>query len=199
MQGRFLTFIVMMLLGVVFSQVYLYHPIIAREHYVLATIPLVVSALAMSAGFLLLAADCKLTATLFALCCMAAIVVGAAGVVIHAATPAPTLSRLVNDLMTWRSLPPVLVPLSFAAAGCLGLFTVILPGQRRLEQQPVAIARLLTASAALFALAAAVAAVLPQDGTLALFGVIAALGFGALGFVAEITAIACASAREQER
>ena len=198
MQGRFLIFITMVLLGVVFSQVYLYHPVIAREHDVLATIPLVVSALAMSGGFLLLAADSRFTAVFFALGCAVAVAVGVAGVVIHVATPAPTLSNLVNDLMTWRSLPPVLIPLSFAAAGCLGLFLVIQPGQRQVEQPPVAIARILAGSAAVFALAAAVASAQPQDGAFALIGVIAALGFGSLGFAAEIVAIACGSVRDQE-
>ncbi len=198
MQGRFLIFITMVLFGVVFSQVSLYHPIIAREHDVLATIPLVVSALAMAGGFLLLAADCRLTAAFFALLCAAAVAVGAAGIVIHAATPVPTLSSLVNDLMTWRSLPPVLVPLSYAAAGCLGLFTVTLPSQRQLEQPPVAVARILMASAAAFALAAAIASAVPRDGSLALIGVLAALGLGSLGFGAEIIAFACGTVRDQE-
>jgi len=199
MQGRFLIFITMMLFGVVFSQVYLYHPIIAREHYVLATIPLVVSALAISGGFLLLATDSRLTVAFFALVCATSIAVGAAGVFIHAATPAPTLSNLMNELMTWRSLPPILVPLSFAAAGGLGLFTVIPSGQRQLDQRPVALARILTTLAAVFALASAVVSAGPQDSTLALIGVIAALGLGAIGFASEIVALACGNVRDQER
>lgn len=199
MQGRFLIFITMMLLGVVFSQVYLYHPMVALEHSVLAAIPLVVSALAMSGGFLLLAADCKFAAVFFALGCAASVAFGVAGVFIHAAKYAPSLLSLVNDLMTWRSWPPVLIPLSFAAAGCFGLLTVIQPGHRQLEQPPVAVARILTATAGIFALAAAIAGALPREETLALIGVIAALGVGTFGFAAEIVAIACGNVRDQER
>ncbi len=62
MLGRFLILIAMMLFGPLFIEVYLYHPLPALESDQVAIVPLVASPLALFAGFLLLAADNKLTA-----------------------------------------------------------------------------------------------------------------------------------------
>ena len=121
MLGRFLILIAMMLFGPLFIEVYLYHPLIALEHDPVAIVPLVASPLALFSGFLLLAADTKLTAAVFAIVCAIAIVVGVTGTAIHIAMHAPTLLSLVTDSNVWLGEPPTLVPLSFAAAGCLGL------------------------------------------------------------------------------
>jgi hypothetical protein len=186
MLGRFLILIAMMLFGPLFIEVYLYHPLPALESDQVAMVPLVASPLALFAGFLLLAADNRLTALLFGLVCIIEIGVGVVGTAIHLAIHAPSLASLVTDPNVWLGEPPPLVPLSFAAGGCLGLIPLVVAGQRKLEAPPVAIARILYALAALCGLVGVVFGVQTYGGTVALFAAIAALGFGSFGFIAEI-------------
>lgn len=189
MLGRFLILIAMMLFGPLFIEVYLYHPMIALEHDPVAIVPLVASPLALFSGFLLLAADSKLTAGIFSVICALAIIVGVTGTAIHAALHATTLLSLATDPNVWLGEPPILVPLSFAAAGCLGLVCVAWPGQRKLIGPAVPIARILYVLAAVCGLAGAIAGGQVEGGTIALFAVIAALGFGSFAFGAEIAVI----------
>jgi hypothetical protein len=155
----------------------------------------------MAGGFLLLAADRKPTAMLFGAICAIEIGVGVVGTAIHMALHAPTLLSLAADPNVWLGQPPPLVPLSFAAAGCLGLITVLVPGQRRLPEPPVTIARIFYAMAALCGLAGAVAGFLSgtfaQAGVTVLFAVIAAMGFGSFGYMAEVAVIGYALWRGQ--
>jgi len=188
MLGRLLILIAMMLFGPLFIEVYLYHPLIALEHDPFAVVPLVASPLALFAGFLLLAADARMMAVMLSIVCAVEVAVGVVGTAIHLAMHAPTLSALVTDSNVWLGQPPPLVPLSFAAAGCLGLIPVVMPGQRKLEQPPAAIARILYAMAATCGLAAA-AAGLSLEGAAALVAVVAALAFGAFGFAAEVAVL----------
>jgi hypothetical protein len=194
MLGRFLILVAMMLFGPLFIEVYLYHPLIALEHDTAAIVPLVASPLAIFSGFLVLAADRRATTWLLGLVCIGAIGVGVTGTAIHMALHASSLTSLVTDPNVWLGNPPPLVPLSFAAAGCLGLIPVALPRQRQLAEPPVAIARILYAMASLCGLAAAIGGVLSGihdlGGTIGLFAVIAALGFGSFGYMAEIGVIA---------
>jgi len=194
MLGRFLILIAMMLFGPLFIEVYLYHPLIALEHDPFAVIPLVASPLALFAGFLLLAADSRATAVMLGIVCTVEVAVGIVGTAIHIAMHAPTLSALVTDPNVWLGQPPPLVPLSFAAAGCLGLIPVLLPGQRQLEQSPAAIARILYAMAATGGLAATAAGI-SLEGAAALVLVIATLGFGVFGFAAELAVLVYPFAR----
>lgn len=189
MLGRLLILIAMMLLGPLFIEVYLYHPMVALEHDKAAMIPLVASPLALFGGFLLLAADNRLTAIVFGITCIVAIATGVIGTAIHVAMHTDTLSSLVTDPNVWLGQPPILVPLSFAAAGCLGLLPLLVPGQRRLAQPPVAIGRILEALAALCALVATFAGAMVEGGAVALIAVIAALGFGSFGFMAELAVL----------
>lgn len=190
MLGRFLILVAMMLLGPLYIEVNLYHPMIALEHDPVAIVPLIASPLGLFCGFLLLAADSRFTASVFAVACAIEIVVGVTGTAIHVALHAPTLPSLATDPNVWLGEPPILVPLSFAAAGCLGLIPVALPGQRMLAQAPVTIARILHAMAAVCGLVATVAGALVEGGTVALMAVIAALCFGTFGFAAEIAVLA---------
>ncbi len=194
MLGRFLILVAMMLFGPLFIEVYLYHPLIALEHDAAAIIPMVASPLAIFAGFLVLAADRRATVWLLGLVCVGAIGVGVTGTAIHMALHAPSLLSLVTEPNVWLGNPPPLVPLSFAAAGCLGLIPIALPGQRQLAEPPVAIARILYAMASLCGLTAAVGGFLAGThdigGTVGLFAVIAALGFGTFGYIAEVGVIA---------
>jgi len=190
MLGRFFIFVAMMLLGSLFIDVYLYHPMVVREHDPFAIVPVVASPLAVFAGFLLLAADSKVTAAIFAIVCALEVAVGVAGTAIHIAMHAPTLLSLVTDSNAWLGRPPVLVPLSFAAGGCLGLIPIALPGQRQLAPPSAAIARILFGMAAACGLVAAIAGSRVEGGDLAQIVVIAGLGFGAFGYAAEIIAIA---------
>jgi hypothetical protein len=194
MLGRFLILVAMMLFGPLFIEVYLYHPLIALEHDTAAIVPLVASPLAIFSGFLLLAVDRRVTAWLLGSVCVGAVGVGVTGAAIHMALHAPSLTSLVTDPNVWLGNPPPLVPLSFAAAGCLGLIPVALPGQRQLAEPPVAIARILYAMASLCGLTAAVGGILSGaqvlGGTIALFAVISALCFGSFGYMAEIGVIA---------
>lgn len=201
MLGRFLILVAMMLFGPLYIEVYLYHPMIALEHSIAALVPLVAGPLAIFGGFLLLAADRRATAVLFGVICAGAIVVGVTGAAIHIALHAPTLLSLVTDPNVWLGNPPPLVPLSFAAAGCLGLIPVALPGQRQLFEPPVAIARILYAMASLCGLTAVaggfLAGTYADGGTVALMAVIAALGFGSFGYMAEAGVMAYAVWRGQ--
>jgi hypothetical protein len=191
MLGRLLILIAMMLFGPLFIEVYLYHPMIAIEHDKVALVPFVASPLALFAGFLLLAADNRTTVALFAVVCVIEIMVGVVGTAIHVALHYPdSLLSIATDANVWLGEPPILVPLSFAAAGCLGLVPLALPGQRQLDEPPIAIARTLEALAAACGLVAAVAAVFPEGGTVALFAVISALGLGSFGFLAEVGVLA---------
>jgi hypothetical protein len=190
MLGRLLILIAMMLTGPLFIEVYLYHPMIVLEHDKAAMIPMVASPLVLFGGFLLMAADNRLTAIVFALACLVSIVTGVLGTAIHVAMHTDTLFSLVTDPNVWLGQPPILVPLSFAAAGCLGLIPLLMPGQRTLTAPPAAIGRLLEALAALSALVAIIAGAIVEGGTVALFAVIAALGFGAFGFMAELIVLA---------
>jgi hypothetical protein len=190
MLGRLLILIAMMLFGPLYIEVYLYHPMIVLEHDTTAIVPFVASGLALFGGFLLLAADCRWTAIIFGVICAGEIGVGVVGTAIHIALhQPPTLVSLATDPNAWLGVPPPLVPLSFAAAGCLGLIPVALPGQRRLAEPPVAIARILEALAAACGLVAAIASSQPGGGTVGLFAVISALGLGSFGFLAEIVVI----------
>jgi len=189
MLGRFLILVAMMLFGPLFIEVYLYHPLPAIESDTAAIVPLVASPLALFAGFLLLAADNKLTAMLLGLVCIVEIGVGVVGAAIHIAMHAPSLMSLVTDPNVWLGEPPPLVPLSFAAAGCLGLIPLVVAGQRRLETPLIALACILYALAALCGLVGIVFGVQTYGGTVALFAVIAALGFGSFGFVAEVVVL----------
>jgi hypothetical protein len=197
MVGRLLILIAMMLTGPLFIEVYLYHPMIALEHDKAAMVPMVVGPIVLFSGFLLLAADNRLTAIIFGLACAVSIATGVIGTAIHVAMHTDTLLSLASDPNLWLGQPPILVPLSFAAAGCLGLTPLLMPGQRKLAQPPAAIGRLLEALAALAALVAVIAGAMVEGGTVALFAVIAALGFGSFGFMAEIAVIAYPLVRER--
>ena len=197
MVGRLLILIAMMLTGPLFIEVYLYHPMIALEHDKAAMVPMVVSPLVLFSGFLLLAADNRLTAIIFGLACAVSIATGVIGTTIHVAMHTDTLLSLATDPNVWLGQPPILVPLSFAAAGCLGLIPLSMPGQRKLAQPPVAIGRLIEALAALAAFVAVIAGAMVEGGTVALFAVIAALGFGSFGFMAEIAVLAYPFVRER--
>jgi len=189
MLGRFLILIAMMLFGPLLIEVYLYHPVPALESEPVVIVPQIAAPLALFAGFLLLAADNKLTAMLFGVVCVIEIGVGVIGTAIHLAIHAPSLMGLFTAPHVWLGEPPALVPLSFAAAGCLGLIPLVVKGQRRLEIPPVAIARILYALAALCGLVGVVFGAQTYGGTIALFAVIAALGFGSFGFIAEIVVL----------
>ena len=186
MLGRFLILIAMMLFGPLLIEVYLYHPLPALESDQVVIVPQIASPLALIAGFLLLAADNKLTAVLFGLVCVIEIGVGVVGTAIHLAIHAPSLMGLVTAPHVWLGEPPPLVPLSFAAAGCLGLIPLVVKGQRRLAAPPVAIARILYGFAALCGITGVVFGAQVYGGTVTLFAVIAALGFGSFGFIAEV-------------
>ena len=183
MFGRLIILIAMVLFGPLYIEIYLYHPTIVREHDLAAVVPLVASPLGLFGGFLLLAMDNRLTAALFAVICALEIMVGVAGAGIHIAMHADSLVRLVTDPNVWLGEPPPLVPLSFAAAGCLGLIALIMPERRRLDAPPIA--RILEALAAACGLAAAIAAMLPGADSFGLIASLAALGLGSFGFAAE--------------
>jgi hypothetical protein len=197
MLGRLLILIAMMLTGPLFIEVYLYHPTVVLEHDKAAMVPLVVSPLVLFGGFLLLAADNRLTAAVFGFTCVVSIATGVIGTAIHVAMHTDTLLSLATDPNVWLGQPPILVPLSFAAAGCLGLIPLLVPGQRQLAQPPVAIGRILAAMAAVCALVAMIAGAMVEGGTAALFAVIAALGFGSFGFMAEIAVLAYPFVRDR--
>lgn len=189
MLGRLLILIAMMLLGPLFIEVHLYHPMVAIEHDKAAMIPMVASPLALFGGFLLLAADNRVTAIFFGIACAVSVATGVIGTAIHVALHTDSLLSLVTDPNVWLGQPPILVPLSFAAAGLLGFIPLLVPGQRKLAEPPVTIARILQALAALCALVAVIFGAMVDGGTAALIGVIAALGFGSLGYVAELAVL----------
>ena len=112
--------------------------------------------------------------------------VGVAGAAIHVALHAPDrFTSLVTDPNVWFGEPPPLVPLSFAAAGCLGLIALSCRSGASSTQPPVAIARILDALAAACGLAATIAATLPGADSFGLIASLAALGLGSFGFAAE--------------
>ncbi len=188
MLARFLILVAMMLFGPLFIEVYLYHPMVALEHDSVAIVPLLVSPLALLSGFLILAFDTRFTLVVFIVVCALAIAVGVTGTAIHAAMHAPTLLSLATDPDVWLGDPPILVPLSFAAGGCLGLVALALPARR--DVLPPAIARTLYGIAAVCGLVGTLAGAQAEDGTVALFAVIAALGFGSFAFASEIAVVA---------
>jgi hypothetical protein len=189
MLGRLLILIAMMLLGPLFIEVYLYHPMVAIEHDKAAMIPMVASPFALFAGFLLLAADNRATAFVFGIACAVSVATGVIGTAIHVALHTDSLLSLATEPNVWLGQPPILVPLSFAAAGLLGFIPLLVPGQRRLPAPPVAIARILYALAALCSLVAIAFGAMVDGGAIALIGVIATLGFGSFGYVAELAAL----------
>ena len=195
MLARFLILVAMMLFGPLFIEVYLYHPMMALEHDPVAIVPLVTSPLALFSGFLLLAVDVKPTSIAFVVVCTFAIAVGVTGTAIHAAMHAPSLLHLATTPNVWLGEPPILVPLSFAAGGCLGLVALALPGRR--DVVPPGIARILHGMAAVCGLAGAIMGAKVEGGTVALIAVIAALGFGSFAFAAEIFVVAYNMWRKQ--
>jgi len=112
-------------------------------------VPLVTSPLGLFAGFLLLAADNRITAWLFGIVCALEIMVGVTGAAIHIALHRPdTLGSLLTNPSAWFGEPPPVVPLSFAASGALGLLPLAMPELRRMDSVPPAGARILAALAA---------------------------------------------------
>jgi hypothetical protein len=189
MLARLLIFVTVMLFGPLFIEVYLYHPLIALEHDPVAIVPRTEAALAVSAGFLVLAFDNKVTAILFGVVAAFAIAVGVIGTAIHLALHATSLAQLATDPSVWLGGPPPLVPLTFAASGCLGLIALAMPRQRPSGSSPVAIGRRLEGLAALCGLAAAIAGSFAQGGATAFMAVMAALALGTLGLLAEIVVV----------
>lgn len=185
MFGRLIVLIAMVLFGPLYIEIYLYHPTIVREHDLAAVVPLVASPLGLFGGFLLLAVDNRVTAALFGIICAIEVMVGVAGAAIYIAMHAESFTSLVTDPNVWFGEPPPLVPLSFAASGCLGLIALIMPERRKLAAPPVAIARILEALAAACGLAATIAAALPGGDAIGLIASLAALGLGSFGFAAE--------------
>ncbi len=186
MLARLLIFVTVMVFGPLFIEVYLYHPLIALEHDPVAIVPRTEAALAVAAGFLVLAVDNKTTAIVFGIAAALAVAVGVAGTAIHLALHATSLVQLATDPRVWLGGPPVLVPLTFAASGCLGLIALVTPRQHRPGFSPVPIGRILEGLAAVCGLAAASAGSFVQGGAIAFVAVMAALALGALGFAAEI-------------
>jgi hypothetical protein len=187
--GRLLILIAMMLLGPLFIEVYLYHPMIAIEHDKAAMIPMVTSPLALFGGFLLLTAETRLTAAIFGITCVLAIATGVSGTAIHIALHTDSLLSLLTEPNVWLGQPPILVPLSFAAAGLLGLIPLLVLGWRKLSAPPVLLGRMLEALAALCALVAVVSGAMVHGGAVALIAVIAALAFGSIGYIAELVVL----------
>lgn len=187
---RLLILIAMMLLGPLFIEVYLYHPTVVIEHDKAAMIPMVTSPLALFGGFLALTVDYnRVTAFIFGITCTLAIATGIIGTAIHVALHTGSLSSLLSDPNVWLGQPPILVPLSFAAAGLLGLIPLLVLGWRKLTAPPVIAGRILEGIAAACALVAAVAGAMVDGGSVALIAVIAALGFGSLGYIVEFVVL----------
>ena len=186
MLARFLIFITVMLFGPLYLEVYLYHPLIALEHDPVAILPRAEAAFAVGAGFLLLACDIAATAILFGIACVLAIAVGVVGTAIHLALHAASLAQLVADPGVWSGGPPVLVPLTFAASGCLGLIALAMPRRRVDRISPIAVAQILQGLAALCGFVGTIAGSLVEGGAAGLLAVAAALALGSLGYAAEI-------------
>ncbi|MDE2228604.1 MAG: hypothetical protein KGL11_06140 [Alphaproteobacteria bacterium] len=185
MLRRFFILVALMLFGPLFIELYLYHPAVALAHDPVAIFPRVAVAAALTLGFLVLAFDTGVTAALFALACGIAVVAGVIGTAIHLAIHAPTLAALATDPAVWLGGPPVLVPLSLAAAGSLGLMPLATPGTQPAPSPP-AFSRMLDAGAALCGAGAAATAALVHGGLIALIAVVAGLGLGAFAYVAEL-------------
>jgi hypothetical protein len=150
---------------------------------------MVASPLVLFGGFLLMATESRLTRALFALACSVSIATGLIGTAIHVAMHTESLLDLITNPDVWLGQPPILVPLSFAAAGCLGFIPLLLAPTPTPQERPPVMARLLQALAALSGLVATIGAAV-VEGTVALFAVIAALGLGAVGYAAELIAFA---------
>ena len=183
MVGRFLIFMASVLLGSLFIEVSMYHPIIAMERDPIAIIPGVAAALAICGGFLYLAFANRLTVVIFALTCCIAIVVGLLGTAIHLAVHASSIGDLATNAQAWLGNPPTLAPLSFAVGGCLGL--VPLAWHSGIAPCSPTASRILEGIAAGAGLVAAVAATQPYEGTIALIALICGLAFGVLGYAIE--------------
>ncbi len=186
MLRRFLIFLALTLFGPLFIELYLYHPEVALARDAVAIFPRVAVAAAMAAGFLFLAAATRVTAALFAIACGIAVAAGVAGTAVHLALHAPTLAALATDPAVWLGGSPVLVPLSIAAAGCLGLIPLASPPGPGLAPPLPAASRWLEGCAALCGAAAAIAAAQVQGGFFALLAVIAGFGLGAFGYGVEL-------------
>lgn len=187
MIGRLIIIVTMVLFGPLYIEISLYHPMIVREHDFAAVVPLIASPLGVMGGLLLLTIDNRATAALFAIICAVEIMVGVVGAGIHIALHGPdSLISLVTDPNIWSGEPPPVVPLSFAAAGCLGLIPITMPGLRKLAQPTIAIARILYAFGGLCGLVATIAASMSFAGDVGLLAVITALAFGSFGFGSEI-------------
>jgi len=185
MLRRFFILVALMLFGPLFIELYLYHPAVALAHDPVAIFPRVAVAAALALGFLVLALDTGVTAALFAVSCGVTIAAGVIGTAIHLAIHAPTLAALTTDPAIWLGGPPVLVPLSLAAAGGLGL----MPLATRSTQpalSPPAFSRLLDAAATLCGAGAVAAGAVVHGGLIALIAVVAGLGFGAFAYVGEL-------------
>jgi cell division protein FtsW (lipid II flippase) len=176
------------LLGSLFIEISMYHPIVAMERDPVAIVPGVAAALAICGGFLYLAFANRLTVVIFALTCCIAIVVGLLGTAIHLAVHASSIGDLATNAQAWLGNPPTLAPLSFAVGGCLGL--VPLAWRLEITPCPPTVSRLLEGIGAVAGLVAAIAATQPYEGTIALIAVISGLAFGMLGYAIEC---ACAA------
>ena len=192
MLGRLLILIAMMLTGPLFIEVYLYHPMIVLEHDKAAMIPMVASPLVLFGGFLADGGGNRLTRHRLRsrLSCVDRHRRRSARRSMSPCIP-DTLFSLLTDPNVWLGQPPILVPLSFAAAGCLGLHSAADAGAAdaaRAAGRHRAPARRRSPRSA--ALVATIAGAMVDGGTVALFAVIAALGFGAFGYIAELIVLA---------
>ncbi len=186
MLSRLFIFATVMVFGPLFIEVYLYHPLIALEHDPVAIVPRTQAALAVAAGFLLLTVANKATTAVFGIVAVLAIAVGVVGTAIHLALHASSLVELATDPRVWLGGPPVLVPLTFAASGCLGLIALATPQRQWPGFSPVPVGRILEGLAAVCGIVAAVAGSLVEGGMIAFVALLAALALGAIGFVTEI-------------
>ena len=185
MLGRFLIVVTMMLFGPLLIEVQLYHPFIALEHDPILLLPRAACALAVGTGFLYLAAESRLTAPLFALACALAVTVGILGTAFHIAMHARSIVELLSETGIWLGGPPILVPLTFAAAGCLGLIPLAVRDRTRSPQIPP-LGRILEGLAAVGGFVATAASLRVEGGTFALFAVLFSLGLGMLGYAIEL-------------
>ena len=186
MLARFLIVVTVMLFGPLYLEIYLYHPLIALEHDPVAIVPRAEAAFAVVAGFLLLVCDVTATAILFGGACILAIAVGVVGTAIHLSLHTASLAQLLAEPSAWSGGPPLLVPLTFAASGFLGLIGLAMPREGADPVSPLGVARILEGVAALCGLVGLVAGSLIEGGTIGLLAVAAALGVGGIGYAVEI-------------
>ena len=182
MFSRLLVYLATLLLGSLFIEISMYHPSIAMERDPVTIVPAVTSAIALFGGFFFLAFAGRAATFLFVLTCCMAIVVGLVGTAIHLAIHAPSFGVLATDPHAWLGNPPTLAPLSFSVGGCLGLCALVWRDAQAVA--PMA-SRLLQAAAAGAGLAAALLALQPRYGDIALVVVIASLALGSLGYASE--------------